>query len=102
MLFSTRNNVPDIYMTSSRDFQLFGAILDSIYNYLISNQVKINYMDDLEIVDAKLLPLISKYLGFFTDIYYPEDLLRSILMNFPSMVKNKGSRLGIEIAVKAL
>lgn len=102
MLFSTRNNVPDIYMTSSRDFQLFGAILDSIYNYLISNQLKINYIDDLEIVDAKLLPLISKYLGFFTNMYYPEDLLRAILMNFSSMVKNKGSKLGIEIAVKAL
>lgn len=77
-------------------------MIDALYNYGISNQLKINYIDDLEIVDAKLLSLISKYLGFFTDMYYPEDLLRAILMNFPDMIRNKGSFKGIQTAVKAL
>jgi hypothetical protein len=54
-----------------------------MYNTLLSNQFKLNYIDDIELVDAKLLDLISKYLGFFTSEYYPEDLLRSILINFP-------------------
>lgn len=67
MLFETRNNVPDIYTKASRDFQLISSAFDCMYNALINNQLKLNYIDSLEIVDAKLLDLIKDYLGFFTD-----------------------------------
>ena len=102
MFFQTKNNIPEVYINESRDFQLISSALDSIYNYLLSNKSKMDYLDDLELVDAKLLDLIKDYLGFFTDQYYPENLLRSILINFPYMIKNKGSYNGVKIAIEAL
>ena len=102
MFYQTKNNIPEVYINESRDFQLISSALDSIYNYLLSNKSKMDYLDDLELVDAKLLDLIKDYLGFFTDQYYPENLLRSILINFPYMIKNKGSYNGVKIAIEAL
>ena len=102
MLFQTKNKVPEVYIKESRDFQLLASILDVAFNYLISNQNKLNYLDDIELVDSKLLDLISIYLGFFTNQYYPENLLRSILINFPEMIRNKGSNKGLTVAVQAL
>lgn len=99
MLFQTKNKVPEVYIKESRDFQLLASILDVAFNYLISNQNKLNYLDDIELVDSKLLDLISIYLGFFTNQYYPENLLRSILINFPEMIRNKGSNKGLTVAV---
>lgn len=102
MVFKTRNNVPEVYTNRSRDFQLISNTLDCIYNYLLSNKSKMDYLDDIEVVDSKLLDLLKDYLGFFTDQYYPENLLRSILINFPAMIKNKGNYNGVKIAVEAL
>lgn len=102
MLFKTRNNVPEVYSTSSRDFQLLSAAFDCVYNTLITNQSKLNYLDNIETVDANMLELLKDYLGFFTNQYYPENLLRSILINFPEAIRYKGSLKGVEVAIEAL
>lgn len=102
MLFKTRNNVPDPYTEESRDFQLFEAILDCIFNYNVSNQFKENYIDDLELASSEILNLEADYLGFFTKQYCPESLLRNILLLFPKIINYKGSEEGIRLALLAL
>lgn len=102
MIFKTRNNVPDIYTIASRDFQLFESVIDALVNNNLSNIAKINYLRYPAKLDSKLLKLLSSYVGFFTSNYYPDELLRSVLINFPTIIKNKGTLKAIELAVKAL
>ena len=102
MFFKTQNNVPDVYTTESRDFQLLEKICDVTFNTTLSNLSKVQFIRYVETIDAALLKPLASYLGFFTEQYYPEELLRSILANFRDMIKNKGTLKSIEIATNAL
>lgn len=98
----TKDMAPEIYSTESRDFQLVSKVFDLAINSVINNEAKMKYLSFISKIDAKLLRLLASYIGFFSDQYYPENLLRSILANFPDMIKNKGNITSLEIAIKAL
>lgn len=93
------NHVPDTYVVQSRDFQLFVAVFDYFQNAV---KFRIDTMEDLcdtQRIQDSLLPYLQTKLGFFTVTSIPLSLLRTILKVFVTIVRNKGSKIGILLAV---
>ena len=102
MLFKLEENVPDIYVEMSRDFQLLCRVYDILVNSNIITQSKIRQQLNIDQIDDKLLKLLAGRLGFNSDNYIPTEVMRSILLQFPFMIKNKGTKVGIEQAIKSV
>ena len=102
MLFKLEENVPDIYVEMSRDFQLLCRVYNILVNSNIITQSKIRQQLNIEQIDDKLLKLLAGRLGFSSDNYIPTEVMRSILLQFPFMIKNKGTKVGIEQAIKSV
>ena len=102
MLFRLEENVPDIYVEMSRDFQLLCRVYDIFVNSNIITQSKIRQQLNIEQIDDKLLKLLAGRLGFNSDNYIPTEVMRSILLQFPLMIKNKGTKVGIEQAIRSV
>lgn len=102
MLFKLEENVPDIYVEMSRDFQLLCRVYDIFVNSNIITQSKIRQQLNIEQIDDKLLKLLAGRLGFNSDNYIPTEVMRSILLQFPFMIKNKGTKVGVEQAIKSV
>ena len=94
--FRISEHVPDVYPRKSRDFQLFCSIFDCIFGQLKYNIDSIRDITDTAQCNERLLPLLQTKLGFFTNVKISSDDLRVILKAFPTIVRNKGSRTGIE------
>ena len=101
-IFRLQNNVPDVYVEMSRDFQLLCRVYNIFVNSNIIAQSKIRQQLNIEQIDDKLLKLLAGRLGFSSDNYIPTKVMRSILLQFPSMIKNKGTKVGIEQAIKSV
>lgn len=97
--FRLTNNVPDVYVNQSRDFQLLLRLYDSIFS---GTKLDIDSMQGL-INTSKtrnsILPLFSTKVGFFTNLEINDDKLRILLGGFPSLIRNKGSLLAIKEAL---
>ena len=97
--FRLTNNVPDVYVNQSRDFQLLLRLYDSIFS---GTKLDIDSMQGL-INTSKtrnsILPLLSTKVGFFTNLEINDDKLRILLGGFPSLIRNKGSLLAIKEAL---
>ena len=102
MLFKLEENVPDVYVEMSRDFQLLCRVYDILVNSNIITQSKIRQQLNIDQIDDKLLKLLAGRLGFSSDNYIPTEVMRSILLQFPFMIKNKGTKVGIEQAIKSV
>lgn len=102
MLFKLEENVPDVYVEMSRDFQLLCRVYNILVNSNIITQSKIRQQLNIEQIDDKLLKLLAGRLGFSSDNYIPTEVMRSILLQFPFMIKNKGTKVGIEQAIKSV
>lgn len=102
MLFKLEENVPDIYVEMSRDFQLLCRVYDIFVNSNIITQSKIRQQLNIDQIDDKLLKLLAGRLGFSSDNYIPTEVMRSILLQFPFMIKNKGTKVGIEQAIRSV
>ena len=92
-------NVPPVYPSDSRDFQVFLRAYNFIFNMVKQDTDTLRYLTDTELCESKILPLLKTKLGFFTNYPINDDMLRGILAGFPSMVKNKGSIEAIQQAV---
>ena len=102
MLFKLEENVPDIYVEMSRDFQLLCRVYDILVNSNIITQSKIRQQLNIDQIDDKLLKLLAGRLGFSSDNYIPTEVMRRILLQFPFMIKNKGTKVGIEQAIRSV
>ncbi len=101
MIFRLSENVPDVYVKESRDFQLLCNSFDAVQNSvkydidsILNNLVVPNCVDSY-------VPFLQTKLGFFTDTSYNNDILRILLQVFPLIVRYKGSIYGIQLAVYA-
>lgn len=89
--------VPEIYR-DSRDFKVFLKLLDIVINsqkYDIDNWTTL--YDPLLCID-KFLPLLSDIIGYRYDNTLSVTENRIIMNEFNSMIKNKGSEIGLKIA----
>ena len=94
-----QENVPEIYVNQSRDFQLLCRLYDCIINGVKYDIDSLIYTLDTSSCSNNLLQLLQNKLGFFTDADITDEQLRYVVQAFPYLVKNKGSRKAIVSAV---
>lgn len=94
-MFRLQNNVPEVYVQKSRDFQLFCRLYDSVFGGVKFSIDSLQYATDAKNCDIALLELVKTKLGLFTDIELSDTELRLVLQAFPSIMRYKGSLKGI-------
>lgn len=99
-VFRLQENVPDVYQRKSRDFQLFCNVFDYMNGAVKYDIDSIRDIIDTNQCNERLLPYLQTKLGFFTNVKISAEDLRIILKAFPYIVRNKGSRIGIEQAIQ--
>lgn len=95
-MFRLQENVPEIYVNKSRDFQLFCRLYDACFNNVKFSTDSLARSTSTYDCDARLLELLKTKLGLFTAIELDEHELRCLLSAFPTIMRYKGSRRGVE------
>lgn len=98
-MFRLQYNVPENYINGSRDFQLLCRLYDCV-NIGVKNDIDsmIDLLDAARIQD-NFLSLLATKVGFFTKSNFNANIFRSILGAFPYIMKYKGTKYGISLAV---
>ena len=99
MVWRTAYNVPEVYPNESRDFQLMGRLLDCVVNSTKFNIDAIRNLSNAGDIMGSLLPLLQNKLGFFSHENFTDTELREILIAFPYLIKDKGSKRAINGAI---
>lgn len=94
--FRLENNVPDIYVSESRDFQLLLRLYDSIIGGLKYDVDGISSLTNTNNIKNTMLPLLATKLGFFYNFDIDDISLRLILQAIPYFLKYKGSLMGVK------
>lgn len=102
MNIRTRTQVPSVYSSRSRDFQLLSCILDLVFNSSKNYSDMISSMTLHNHVDTKLLDLLSKTVGFDVKRVYDANDLYTLCSTFKSIIKEKGTKKSIEDCVRVL
>lgn len=95
-MFRTQNNIPEIYVNESRDYQLFCRAKDLIFGGVKYNIDSLRHTSNTMEMNGSLLPLLKSKVGFFDAENLNEEELRYLLCAFPYMIKYKGSKRAIE------
>lgn len=98
-LFNSRNFVPE-YFGNNREFQVFLRAVDIAFTVIKSNTDMFipNLLNPLK-CKARLLPLLSNYVGYD---YNPRERVltnRWITKLYPLLVRNRGNEIGITLAI---
>lgn len=98
-MFRLQNNVPEVYVEMSRDFQIFLRVYDSIINsskYYIDSMMGVNSAKECP---RELSILLAHKVGFFTSNDTDLDVVSKISEVFPIIIRNKGSYTAIKYCV---
>lgn len=90
-MFRLQNNVPEVYVNESRDFQLFCRAYDSVFGGVKFSIDSLLRSSSVQECDSRLLELLRTKLGLFSDFEFEEQDLRFILSVFPILIRYKGS-----------
>lgn len=96
-MIKTQNLVPKVYYDESRDFQVFGRVLDAVANYY-----KQNIRDEYLTEDSRMLQLLARTMGFDLIHEYALSDLRRVCSAFRGILRKKGSLSAIEDCVRLL
>lgn len=102
MDFKLENNVPNVYIDESRDFQLLCRVLDVYLKGVLNQASYIPYQLNLDKCSEQLLYAIANMQGFVTNKYIPPEILRNICKVFPYCIKRKGTIEAIRVAAYAV
>lgn len=94
-MFRLQNNVPEIYVNESRDFQILCRLYDSVLGgvkYSIDSLQRSSSTPDC---DNTLLDLLKTKLGLFTSLEAEEYALRYVLQCYPHLIRYKGSKKAV-------
>ena len=94
-MFRLQDNVPEVYVNESRDFQLLCRLFDLVIQ---SSRYSINSMSsitDTMHCNSKLLPLLQTKIGLFKLSDCDDKALRMILNAYPHIVRYKGTVQGL-------
>lgn len=98
-MFRLQNNVPEVYVQESRDFQLFCRLYDAIQAGVKFSTDSLAYASSTKNCNSRLLDLLKTKVGLFSDINISDDNLRLVIDAFPHIMKNKGSVKGIKYII---
>lgn len=93
--FRVQENVPDVYVSQSRDFQMMCNVFDLLNNGVKFDIDTIRSLSETIRCPESLIKYLQHKLGFYSSVEIPDDTLRTILKCFPFLLRNKGSRRGI-------
>jgi len=100
-LIRVKDLVPDVYESTSRDFQLISNLKTCVFSATKEDIDSIVDIINTEHCPDRLLPLLQSRLGFITDKEFDNRTLRIALSVFPYLIKNKGTLKAIKQAVYA-
>jgi hypothetical protein len=92
MPFRVQDNVPEIYVNESRDFQLLCRLYDCIINGVKFDIDSMKFLTDTKNCNSRVLDLLKSKVGFYNDKYIFSDDMRKVLEAFPHIIKYKGSK----------
>ena len=98
-MFLVENNVPDVYVNESRDFQLIARLYNLALQSTRFSIDSMDYISDTSKCNNTLLPLIGTKVGFFSSQKLSDETLRKILSAFPFIIRHKGSKEGIQLVL---
>ena len=94
-MFRLQDNVPEIYVQASRDFQLFCRLYDAIQGGVKFSIDSLQDATSTKSCNASLLELLKTKLGLFTSTEVSEENMRLVLSAFPYIMRCKGSLRGV-------
>ena len=95
-MIESRKLVPDYY-EYSRDYQVFLKLLDIIVNACNADTRYFTSLVSPMQCKARLLPLLSNYVGYSYDYEESVALNRLITKNWATLKRNRGSLTGFSI-----
>lgn len=95
-MFRLQNNVPEIYVQASRDFQLFCRLYDAVQGGVKFSIDSLQDATSTKNCNASLLELLKTKLGLFTSTEVSEENMRLVLGAFPYIMRYKGSLRGVQ------
>lgn len=101
-MIKLQNMTPDPYYRQSRDFQFLGRLFDLVLNYVKTNVDQIYNLPLSYKSDPQLIDLMASTLGFKHRHNYTAEQLFAVCMSFCEILRNKGSKKGIELAASAV
>lgn len=98
-MFRIENNVPDVYIEESRDFQLVSRLYDlALQSTRFSIDTMLDISDTLT-CPAEVLPLLATKVGFFDNLELNDKTYRKLISAFPYIIRYKGSITAINLIV---
>lgn len=95
-IFRLQNNVPDVYVNKSRDFQIFCRLVDLYFATTKNGADGVLKTLSATTCPDNLLQLLQSKVGYVSyDITVYTEQLRKILDVFPYLIKQKGTYAGI-------
>lgn len=96
-MFRVENNVPEVYIKYSRDFQLLARLYDLVLQSTRFSIDSMQLVSDTQRCNERMLPLIATKVGFFHELDISANVHRAVLSAFPVIIKHKGSMKAIEL-----
>ncbi len=91
-MFKLQDNVPEVYVDQSRDFQLFTRLYDAVFGGVKYSIDSLQHSTNTIDCNEKLLSLLKYKLGFFSEIELDTEGLRLLLASFLYIIRYKGSK----------
>ena len=95
-MFRVQDNVPEVYVNYSRDFQLFCHLYDIILTGVRYSIDSMEYLTDSKSYNVEVSELLQRKLGIFKTLNISNKELRYLLDAFPYIIRNKGNVFAIE------
>lgn len=95
-MFRLQNNVPEVYVDKSRDFQLFCRLYDSCFAGVKFSIDSMSRLTNTKQCDSSVLELLKTKLGLFSTVEVDATELRYLLQAFPTIMRYKGSKRSVE------
>lgn len=96
-ILESKNFIPWV-TRQSRDVQAFCKIFDLLINSYKTNADYWTSLIDFDGCPDIMLPLLASYVGYKYDYSESYDTNRLIIKNYPAMIRNRGSEIGISLA----
>ena len=100
-MFRIENNVPEVYVAESRDFQLVSRLYDLAINTTKYSITTLEEITNTKYCNSSILPLLCTKLGIFDDLQMSDKEYRVLLSVFPYVIRKKGSKEALDIICNA-
>lgn len=98
-MFRLQDNVPEIYVEESRDFQLFCRLYDSVFGGVKFSIDSLQRASCTKECHNSLLELLKTKVGLFSSLSLSDEELRTVLEAFPLIMRYKGSERAIKYII---